>query len=197
MATKTAQPEDATDVLEPKVEDRKVTIGVDPYAFEFTQRTLNFFQKLEVFSLLGGALNKAMSGPDGITISEILEGPSGVGSTLTESNLREADTFVQAIAKLIQYAPDLLADLYMVILAVPRGQREVVKGIMESPVEEGGLSDEDGVAILETFVDQNWDVMLDFFKQRVLPLANKIGNKVQESQPSKPSKNTQQPTQKQ
>lgn len=199
MATKTTQAEnpDVTEILEPTVEDRPVTIGKDAYEFKFVQRSLNFFQKLEVFSILGGALNRAMSGDDGITISELLEGPSAVGGTITDTNIREADTFIQAIAKLVQYAPDLLSDLYMVFLAVPRGQRELVKELMEQPVAEGGLSDEDGFAILDTFIDQNWNVMIDFFTQRILPLANKISGKVQESQPSTPLKNTQPTTPKQ
>lgn len=197
MATKTTQPEDTVDVLEPAVADRPVTIGTGELAFNFVQRPLNFFQKLEVFSLLGSALNKAMSGPDGITVSDLLEGPSTVGGTLNDTNIREADTFIQAIAKLVEYAPELFADLYMVLLSVPRGHRDLVKSLMEGPEEEGGLSDEDGFAILDTFVDQNWNVMVDFFKQRILPLANKIGTKVQGSQPSTPLKNTQRVTQKQ
>lgn len=188
---------DPTDIIEPPVANRPVKIGIDPLSFDFVQRPLNFFQKLEVFSLLGGALNKAMQGPDGITVSELIDGPGSLDGSISEVNIRDANVFIQAIAKLVQYAPELLADLYMVVLSVPRGNRDLVKDMMERPVDEGGLSDEDGFAILDTFIDQNWNVMIDFFTQRILPLANKVGAKVQESQPSTPSKNTQQATPKQ
>jgi hypothetical protein len=194
-ATETAQPENTVEVLEPAANSRTVKIGLEPQ-ITYVQKPLSFFQKLEVFSVLGGALDKAMSGPDGLTIGQLFDGPSSMGSDLSAQNFRDADTFIKAIVKLVQYAPDLLADLYLVILGVPRGERYFVKEMMELPEDQGGLSDEDGLGILETFVDQNWDVMVDFFTSKAIPLFQKISNKVQESQPSKPSKNTQPTTRK-
>jgi hypothetical protein len=201
MATsEIAQPqEDVTEVLVPSAEEKVVVIGKDDYKFEYTQRPLSFFQKLEVFSVLGRALEQAMSGPDGLNLGELFEGPSPLGESLNSENYRDADTVVKAIAKLAQYAPDLVAEFYCVILGVPRGQRALVTEVMELPENEGGLSDEDGFGILDTFIDQNWDVMVDFFNNRIIPLVNKVSNKVnkdQESQPSKPSKTTRRTTRK-
>jgi len=190
VSNENTEPKDSTEVLVPSEEERRITIGQGDYVFEFTQRPLSFFQKLEVFSVLGRALEKSMSGPDGLTLSELFEGPAPLEANLSATNYRDADTFVKAIAKLVQYTPELLAELYCVILAVPRGQRGLVTEVMELPEAEGGLSDEDGFGILETFVDQNWNVMVDFFNNRVIPLVNKVNSKVQGSQPSKPSKTT-------
>lgn len=194
MTTEITKPQDAesTDVLVPNVENRIVTIGVEPYVQTYIQRPLSFFQKLEVFSVLGGALDKSMSGPDGLTLSEVFETQKE-----DQRNLRDADTFVKAIIKLVQYAPDLLANLYVVILGVPRGERALITELMIAPREEGGLSDEDGLGILETFVEQNWDVMVDFFTSKITPLYQKINSKVQEFQPSKPLKTTRRTTPKQ
>lgn len=194
-ATKTEQPQDETvEILEPGAQNRDVVIGQDPFTRTFTQRPLSFFGKLEVFSVLGGTIERVMSGPDGLTISELFEGQSGLGDSLSDQNFSDADTFFRAIARLATFAPEVFSDLYLVFLAVPRGERELYRELMERPEEEGGLSDEDGAAILETFVDQNWDVMVDFFNSRIVPLFNKISSKVQESQPSKPSKNTRRTT---
>lgn len=194
-ANKTEQPQDETvEILEPGAQERIVVIGEDPFTRHFVQRPLSFFGKLEVFSVLGGAIEKAMSGPDGLTITELFDGPQALGETLSEQNFSDADTFVRAIAKLVQYAPDVLSDLYLVILAVPRGERELYRELMERPADEGGLSDEDGFGVLETFVDQNWDMMLDFFNSRIVPLFNKINSKVQGSQPSKQSKSSRRTT---
>lgn len=184
MATKATQPEpeqNEADVLIPEGANRSVTIGKDDLEMTFEQKPLSFFQKLELFSLLGAALDKAMRGPDGLTMSEIFDGPSNLSENLSDSNYRDADTFIKALAKLAQYAPELIADLYVIVLGVPKGLRDVVKNVMELPEDQGGLSDDDGFGILETFIDQNWEVMVDFFKERILPLVGKISNKLQES----------------
>jgi hypothetical protein len=196
VPNESTQPQDTTEILTPSVENRRVTIGPKEYEVEFVQKPLSFFGKLEVFSVLGGALDKALSGPDGIVLSDLFEGPAKVGENLTNQNFRDADTFVRGIAKLVQFAPSLFSDLYVIFLGVPRGEREVVKDMMERPEGDGGLSDEDGIGILETFIDQNWDVMVDFFDSKIMPLVKKIGTKVQKtgSQPSKPSKSTRRTT---
>jgi len=188
VSNKNTQPEDTVEVLEPSHEPVVVTIGQDPFQSSYTLQPLSFFQKIEFFSVLGGALNAAMSGPDGLTLSELFEGPSALGDTLENQNWADADTFVKAIAVLLQFAPDLFANMYLVILGVPRSQRALMRGIMEDTEERGGLSDEQGFLILETFIDQNWEVLVDFFKNRVLPLGQKISKKMQpqESQPSTP-----------
>ena len=184
-ASKTAQPQDTVDVLVPSAANREVSFGAGDLQMTYIQKPLSFFQKLEVFSVLGSALDKAMSGPDGLTLSDLFDGPAGVGDKLNERNFRDADTFIKAIAKLVQYTPDLLSDLYVIILGVPKGSRLFVKEVMELPEDEGGLSDDQGFGILDTFVDQNWEVMSDFFSKRIMPLANKMSSKLQESQPSK------------
>lgn len=187
MANKTTQPaEDSTEVLEPSAQNREVVIGVDPFRKTYTQKPLSFFGKMEIFAVLGGALDKAMSGPEGLSLNELISGPGELGGSVTTENLRDADTFVKAIGKLLQYAPGLLLDLYVVILSVPRGERELVKAQMEQHEDDGGLSTDDGFGILETFIDQNWDVMADFFTVRIQPLIEKVSNKVQGSQQSKP-----------
>jgi hypothetical protein len=81
--------------------------------------------------------------------------------------------FVKALSKIVESAPELLKDLYLVILSVPKGQREYYALRLEE------LTDEQGMKILDTFVDQNWEVMTSFFKEQMLPLFNKISKKVQ------------------
>ena len=186
--------EDVAEVLEPEAQIRTVTVGKDPYALTYLQRPVSFFQKVELFALLGGALDKAMSGPDGLTVGDLFDGPAGLGTELNTQNLKDADMFVRSLAKLVQYSPDLLLDLYVVILGVPRNERAMVKDMMDQNEAEGGLSDEDGFGILNTFVDQNWDVLADFFGSRIKPLISKVSNKLQESAPSKPLKNTRRTT---
>jgi len=181
--------EDSTEVLEPSVAERVQVIGVGDYQFTLVQKPLSFMGKLDFFSVMGRALDRAMSGPDGVSVADLMDVPERSDGGYGLEDIRDADTFIRGIAKLLSYAPEIVGDLYCVFLSVPRGQRETIKRIMELPEEEGGLNDEDGFAILDTFVDQNWEVLVDFFGQRIQPFAKKVGAKLPkqpetESQPS-------------
>lgn len=182
-----------TETLEPTI-DNPVTITftlIDDSTFTYTQQPLSFFGKMELFSVLGGAVEKALSEDGGINLSSLLEVPQRSGATLSASDFNDATVFVRGIAKLVQFAPDLLKDVYCISLRVPRQERPYVKELMEEQ-----LSDEQGVQLLDSFVDQNWDVMRSFFFEQIQPLVEKITKKVQDSAPSKPSKPTRQRTQK-
>ena len=97
-----------------------------------------------------------------------------------------------AVAALVKYAPDLLKDIYCISLRVPRGEREFIKNLMEDQID-----DEEAVKLLDNFIDQNWDVMRSFFYEQVIPLVEKVSQKIQDSTPSKPSKRTRRSTPKQ
>jgi hypothetical protein len=167
---------DPAEILVPSVATRVQVVGKDDYEFTFQQKPLTFFGKLDFFAVLGRALDRAMTGPTGISVGDLLDTPERSGNLIED--VKDADTFVRGVAKLISYAPEIVGDLYCTILNVPRGQREIVKEIFELDEEKGGLSDADGAAILDTFFDQNWEVLRDFFKEQIAPLAEKAGSKM-------------------
>jgi hypothetical protein len=187
--TETVEP-NVVDVLEPKAQNYVVVLPDSELGEEivFIQKPLTFFGKMEFFSVLGGAVDKAIS--EGLSVTDLFEVPED--RNINAESFKEADLFVKAVLKLVKDAPDLLLNLYSVILSVPRNQRDYVKDRLEAD-----LSDEDGVAIFEHFIDQNWEVMGDFFKQKIVPLTSKISSKFQGSVSSKPSKATRQNTQRQ
>lgn len=181
---------DEVEVLEPAAPSYNFTFGKDDDRVTYVQRPLSFFGKMELFSVLGAAVDQAMAAGD-LSLNDIFNIP-----TADVSDLKEADLFIGAVAKVVQHVPELLKDIYCISLAVPRHEREYVKELMEAPVDEGGLSDDDGIRLLNNFVDQNWDAMLDFFSAKMLPLLGKILGG-QELPSSKPSKATQRRTRKQ
>lgn len=174
---------DPSEVIEPSVATRVQVVGKDDYTFTFKQKPLTFFGKLDFFAVLGRALDRAMTGPSGISVADLLDTPERSGNLIED--VKDADTFVRGIAKLISYAPEIVGDLYCTILNVPRGQREIVKEIFALDEEEGGLSDADGAKILDYFFDQNWEVLRDFFKEQIVPLVEKAGSKMKD--PASPS----------
>jgi len=170
-----AEPVTVTFTLEP--DDKEVS---------YTQQPLSFFGKMELFSVLGGAVEKALSDEGGLSLSELMDVPQREeGLPLSANDFLDADTFIVAIAKLAQFAPDLLKDLFCISLRVSRQERPYVKDLMEEQI-----TDEEGVDLLEGFIDQNLEVMKSFFAERILPLVEKISKTVQGSAPQKPSKPT-------
>jgi hypothetical protein len=170
MATKTATQENPVDSLESNATERTIVIGSGKSELTFVQKPLTFFGKIELFSVLGKSIEKIIN--DGGSIVDLI---GGVGSDVPlATDEQDAEVFVKAVSRIVQYVPEVLGDLYCVILNVPRGKREEVKERLENE-----LDDDQGFGILETFIDQNWEVMTNFFKERVLPLAQKVGAKSQ------------------
>jgi hypothetical protein len=172
MAVKTKETveevESPLEILEPEIKEKIITLGTGDDELIFTQKPLSFFGKIEFFSVMGKAIERVLS--EGGSISEIFDSPDDILSSST----KEADLFIKSIAKVVQYAPETLLDIYCVVLAVPRGDRDYVKTRL---VDE--LTDELGFDILDTFVDQNWEILTSFFTEKGLPLFKKITKKLQ------------------
>jgi len=167
--------EEQLETIAPSVAERTVYLGVEPEVLTFVQKPLSFFGKLEFFSVMGKALDKAMSGDEGLSLSQLFEVPErSADGSLRPNDFKEADVFVKGLTKIAEQAPEVLLDLYCVILAVPRGSRDYVKDLMQESSEEGGLSDDDGFGILETFLAQNWEVMNGFFRDRIPALMETV-----------------------
>jgi len=166
---------DVIETLEPSAQSYEIIIGDTT----FTQTPLSFFRKIELFSVLADAIDKALS--EGAVISELLDDMPG-----DTSDLKEADLFIKTIAKVIKYAPDLLGDIFCISLNIKRDEREYAKELFEV------MDDETAGKIMNNFVEQNWDAMMDFFSKQVSPLMSKVSEKVQsrsmQSTPSKTSR---------
>jgi hypothetical protein len=164
---------DVIDILQPKSDPRAWTIGTGDYERTYIQRPLSFFAKMQWFSLVGEVLDKALSGENKMSMNSLLSTP-GRGGALSIADFRDADTFMQAIGKLLSYAPDFMLDSYVIWLGVPGQEKESAKLIMSLPEEDGGLSDEHGIEIIEVFIDQNYDALDDFFRKRIGELRNRV-----------------------
>ncbi len=165
---------DQLEVLQPSTAPVTYEIGGNTYV----QKPLSFFGKIELFSVLGNALEKALTD---VSLGDILDVPDVAGKNAQD--LSDADAFIKAIAKIAQYAPDFLKEIYAIALSIPRDEREEFNQVVED------ISDDDGFKILEVFVDQNWKALMDFFSGRLMPLISKIqGSGSTSSKPSKRSR---------
>lgn len=140
----------------------------------YTQQKLSFFGKLEFVRLISKAVDAAISNHDGSTgirIADLI----GVNSF---EDIQRADVFIQAIVRLTAHAPDLIKDIYLISLNVPGHERPIVASIFDEAHDEetgqGGLSDDDGFAIMETFIAQNARVMRDFYQEKVMAIVTMV-----------------------
>jgi hypothetical protein len=192
---------DPTNTISPPGAVRTYVVGKSPEdggrgVVTLVQRPLAFFGKLELFSVLGKALDTVLA--EGISIGELLEEtPDRPADELRLQDIQDADTFVKAISVLAMHSPELFKELYCVILQVPREHRERVMTIMSDPEDLGGLSDDQGFEIMDTFIAQNGELLKRFFVDRIIPLFDRMQSKRQDgSASSKPSSPTPRSTRK-
>jgi hypothetical protein len=176
---KSDEVEDVIDTIIPKAEPKSWTLkqigkyGELVESRAYVQRPLSFFGKMQWFSLVGEVIDKSISGDEGLRLSSLFEMP-GRGGSFTASDFREADTFVQGVGKILVYAPDFLEKSYCIWLGVPDYEREWAKAVMNEPSDRGGLSDDDGLEIVEVFIDQNWESLEAFFREKIASLRARI-----------------------
>jgi len=166
---------DVVDTIQPKIEPVTRTIKDDVETRKYVQKPLSYFGKLEFFSLIGDTVDTALQ--TGLTVNTVLEAmPASTG--LSARDFSDVDSFVLAISKLMKYAPDLLKDCYCVWLNVPIEERAWAKDCFEK------LSDEEGIDIMEVFIDQNAKTIEDFFRKKVTRLWNRVQRLREESSQS-------------
>lgn len=177
------KPQDVIDTIQPKSKPRTWVfkqIGKNGELIdseEFIQRPMSFMGKMRFFGLLGEVIDKSISGEEdkaGIRLSSLFEIPGSRGQSLSASDFREADMFVQGVGKILQYAPDFLEKSYCIWLGVPDHLEDWAIDVMNQPLDEGGLSDDDGFEIIEIFIDQNWESLEDFFRNKIAELRDRI-----------------------
>lgn len=180
--------------------DQRVHYTEGDFEFDktYTQRPLSFFGKLEFTKITARGIKKLADA--GSSIGDI----TGANVTSVE-DLREQnsiDVLVNMLTSLAMEAPDLLMEIYMISLNIPSYERQLVAEIWEKPVSEdggGGLTDEDGLAIMNTFIDQNGKVLADFFRlelPKVVKNAQEAMGLGQTPESSKPSKRSARSTRK-
>ncbi len=139
---------------------------------EYVQKPLSYLAMMQFTALLGRSIDAAMSGPEGLSMQGIgdvlsVAGADGILSgSLRSSDFEGIDSFVRGFAKLAAYVPDIIAEAQCIWLRVPLRDRLALIEIWSKPVDEGGLSPDDGEEMFSIFIDQNYEELERFFVKR-------------------------------
>ena len=181
------------ETLDPKYISREWKV-TDHYGGEvlertYVQRPLSFMGKLEFFSLLGRTLQSALQEEGADALAGLVV--TAQSATAPSGGINGMDDAVALMTRLAQYVPEFVLDSCVIALRVPKGEREWVKSVWETD-----LSDDDGMEMVEIFIEQNAEALRDFFVQRVPKLGQRISQKMNlaglspSSTPSKPTRRT-------
>jgi len=172
MTPALAQQKSTLDKIVPNKDNKTWVIGAGEQEIKLVQKPLSYFAKIEWFGLLGDTLNRAAQ-YGGMNLSSIITSPERRENLLSMTDVQDAETFLQIILRLVGAAPEFLLESYCIWLGVPRGSRTYAKAIMMLPEEEGGFSDEAGLMVAQTFLDQNAEALRDFILKRVPTLGRR------------------------
>jgi hypothetical protein len=161
---------------------------------EFVQKPLTYFDKIKYFGMVGQTLDAILAVDSGITLNTLLSGSStqfDANNPMASLAGQDMDSFIGLLIRMAGFAPDFLKKSYLIWLGVPMNEREWADQALDS------IDDEMGVQILETFVDQNWEAVEDFFTKyarRVWARVQKARGQDSDKDSSKPSKPTRRTT---
>jgi hypothetical protein len=98
----------------------------------------------------------------------------------------DASQFFSLALELVGYAPDFLSEAYAIMLDVPYGERNWFKDVIEQPArpddDKWGLSEDDGLEMIEIFIDQNYEDIRRFFTEKLPRITQRASQREQDHQ---------------
>lgn len=182
------EPEDPAELLEPLVDEVQITI-VDPRtdrdrSYTYTQKTLSYFGKIELYGILGRAVKIVMEGEGGLGLDDLMNmskpkdmfdqilasraGADDAPDAEDRKSEVDATQMLAAFARVVSVSPGLMKELYCVILGAKPGHYQWLTDWGLDTLE-----DKQGFEILERFIDQNWGAIEDFFGQELPRIAKR------------------------
>lgn len=179
------------DKLEPRTVPVRWMVGKTPehggnekqYSI-YVQDKLPWMPRQQFFSLVARTFSQAIksSGGNVGNMADVFGGEGGSlverGRRLTERDLTDASQFMALAFELIGYSADFLIDCYVILLSVPRNEREWARMRFSEPwdpdADKWGLKDEHHEQIIQTFIDQNYEEIRRFFVETIPDLGRRI-----------------------
>jgi hypothetical protein len=182
--------EEALETLEPMTEPREWIIGKPPteggeddeYS-RYVQRPLGYMQRMRYFALVSSTITEAIKAGGTINMgaTDLFGGEGSLrqrAAALTDADFADAGSFMALAFQLLAYSPDFLLESYCMWLDVPGKEKGWAKRVMSQPRDPSrnkwGLTDEMGLGMVETFIDQNYEDTRRFFVEKVPKLLTRL-----------------------
>lgn len=201
------QHEEALEILEPLAEPRRWIIGKPPekggtedeYSI-YVQKPLSYFPRMRFFGLVTKTIAEAIKAGGTIDLDFSSSGDGNLRQRayrIMEQSFDDAGSFVTMALQLIAYSPSFMLECYCLWLDVPAAERYWAKEVMQQPHDpdrnKWGLTDEQGLEMIEVFIDQNYEDIRAFFAERLPRIVRRVQQqerarlaRASESAPSKP-----------
>jgi hypothetical protein len=189
--------EEALKILESAVDGKRWVIGKPPeeggketeYSV-YTQLPLGYMARNRLFSLIGRTFSLAIKATGGSVggMDDIFGAGGGSlierGRRLGARDFQDATQFFSLAMELIGYAPDFLSDFYAIVLDVPVSERGWFREVIEQPRrpddDKWGMSEDDGILMIEIFIDQNYEDIRRFFIERLPRIGRRAAQREQD-----------------
>lgn len=176
---------DELSALDPWNEPRRWVIGKGPEQggkedqyMVLVQEKMPWMRRAQFFSLVAKTFSTAIKASGGNVggLSDVFgdeEGGSLIerGRRLTQRDFSDATQFMALAMELVGYSPDFLVNCYCIWLDVPRRDRGWAMARFReewAPEKDRyGLKDEDHTELIQTFIDQNYEAIRDFFVEEL------------------------------
>jgi hypothetical protein len=196
--------EEALEILEPLLDGKRWIIGKPPeeggreteYSV-YTQLPLGYMARNRLFSLIGRTFSLAIKATGGNVggMEDIFGSGAGTlverGRRLGSRDFQDATQFFSLAMELIGYAPDFLSDFYAIVLDVPQGERGWFREVIEQPRrpddDKWGLSEDDGILMIEIFIDQNYEDIRRFFVEKLPRIGKRAAQREQDQKTGRES----------
>jgi hypothetical protein len=203
-----SEAEEAMEILEPLVDAKTWVIGKPPekggketeYS-AYTQMPLGYMARNRMFSLIGRTMSAAIKSTGGSVggMEDVFGAGGGTlierGRRLGSRDFQDASQFFTLAMELVGYAPDFLSDFYAIALEVPIGERGWFREVIEQPYrpddDKWGLSEDDGIEMIEIFIDQNYEDIRRFFTEKLPRIGKRASQREQEHKKSHESASPQ------
>lgn len=155
--------------------------GKDEEWERYYQRPLGYIARMRLMALLAKTVTKAIEG--GSTLEDLISEAQGLrGRKLTTEDLQDVGSVLPVVLRLVADVPDFLLDAYCILLDIPTGGERVwAKQVMEQPylpdAGKWGLTDDQGVEIIEIALDQNYEPIREFFVGKLPRIAQRVRQK--------------------
>lgn len=152
----------------------------------YTQKPLSYTGMIQFTGLLGRKIDETMAGPEGLSVSavgDLMDMAQYAGEDnarelivgrLVQSDFAGVDAFIRGFAKLAAYTPDIIDEAQCIWLRIPFRDRMLIRDLWNKPIDEGGLSMDDGEAMMDLFIRQNYGELERFFVERARRIARTV-----------------------